>query len=336
MHVKATLGRTPNVSFRDSAVLRCVCLFSSFGVLLHAQPARPVVETSPSYVLGDDDTFGVRVPDAEEFKDKTFRVDNDGDVNLPLLGRVHVAGLTASQLEARITEGLKAYYLQPEVAVAVTEFHSRSVSVLGAVTTPGVQYLRGGERLVDAISRAGGLRTESGRSLTIGRRAAYGSLPLPNAKQDPTRQLTTAEVDLNALLNGENAAVNILLEPHDVVTVTRAEMVYVLGEVIRTGGFVLNTSQGVSVLKALALAGGLSRTAAASSAKILRHDASGGHSQEVAINLTKIMKNRETDVFLQPEDILFVPGSTTKKIANRTLDTAVGMGSSIAVWRSIQ
>jgi polysaccharide export outer membrane protein len=202
--------------------------------------------------------------------------------------------------------------------------------------TPGVQYLRGEERLLDAISRAGGPRPDAGRNLIVSRQVDEGALPLPNAKEDPTRRRATAEIDLNRLLTGKDAAMNILLAPHDVVTASRAEMVYVLGDVARTGGFVLNDARGVSVLKALAMAGGLTKTAAGSNVRILRHDGEGGHSQEVPVNLGRIMKNRDEDLFLEPEDILYVPSSTGKRIANRTLDAAVGIGSSVAVWKSIQ
>jgi polysaccharide export outer membrane protein len=287
-------------------------------------------------VLGPEDTFTIRVPDAEEFNEKPFRVDSDGYVNVPLLGRLRAAGLNLRQFEADITRGLKTYYLQPEVGISLTESRSRPVSILGAVTTPGIQYLRGGERLVEMIARAGGLLPEAGPTLTVSRRLQYGRIPLPTATDDPTRQVSTVEVDLNALLKGSDPTLNIRLEPQDALTVSRADMVYVLGEVSKSGAFVINNREEISVLKALALAGGLSRTAAAGDARILLHGQKGQNRQEVPINLNRIMKSKESDIALHPEDILFVPSSTTKRVAVRTLEAAIGIGSGVAIWRSAQ
>jgi polysaccharide export outer membrane protein len=218
----------------------------------------------------------------------------------------------------------------------VGELHTEPVSVLGAVTTAGVQRSNGRETLLEAISRAGGPRNDAGRTVTITRRLEHGRIPLPEAKDDPTGQFSVADLDLELLVSGKRAAANIFLEPHDVVTVARAQMVYVLGEVGRAGAFVINEKADVSVLKALAMAGGLSRMAAPGHARILRHSAGSAPRVDIPVNLSKMMKNSGADVDLHPEDILYVPGDLTKKIATRTIEAAIGMGSNIAVWRVAQ
>jgi polysaccharide export outer membrane protein len=288
------------------------------------------------YLLAPEDTILVRVPDAEEFAlEKTpYRIDNEGYVNLPLLGRWRAAGRTTSQLETELTQQLKSYYLAPRVAVSVAELHTQPVSILGAVTTPGLQRITERETLLEGLSRAGGLRPEAGRTLTITRRLLYGKLPLPEAKDDPTGQYSIAELALAPIMSGDRAAGNIVLEPHDVVTVSRAQLVYVLGEVARTGGFVLNERDEMTTLKALALAGGLSRTAAPGHARILRRDPGTAQRREIPVNLSKMMKNSTSDMELQAEDILYIPGDLTKKIATRTIEAAIGIGSNIAIWRS--
>jgi len=113
-------------------------------------------------------------------------------------------------------------------------------------------------------------------------------------------------------------------------------MIYVLGEVAKTGAFVLNENEDISTLKALTMAGGLSRTAAPSSARVLRRMPGATERTDIPVNLANIMKNKESDLPLQSEDILYIPGSLTKKITLRSIEAAFGIGTSLAVWRVAQ
>ncbi len=273
----------------------------------------------PEYVLSPEDTLQIRVPEAEEFSvDKgTYRIDNEGYVNVPLIGRWRAVGMTVGQAETELTQRLKTYYLTPHASVSVAEQHTVPVSVLGAVNNPGLQRLNGPETIVEALSRAGGLRIEAGQTVTLTRRSDNGRIPLPGAKSDSTGQFSVAEFTLSRVLSGERAAENIVLKPHDIVTVSRAPMIYVLGEVAKTGAFVLNENEDISTLKALTMAGGLSRTAAPSSARVLRRMPGATERTDIPVNLANIMKNKESDLPLQSEDILYIPGSLTKKITLR-------------------
>lgn len=291
-----------------------------------------------SYVLTAEDTIVIRVPDSVEFgAEKTsFRIDDEGYVNLPLIGRRRAAGRTTRQLESELTEPLKSYYLAPRVSVSIAEFHTEPVSVLGAVNTPGLLRMNGEETLLEMLSRAGGLRSDAGQTLTISRRLDQGRLPLPEAADDPSGEFSLAVLKLSEITTGARASANIVLKPHDVVTVMRAQMIYVLGDVGHAGGFVLNERNEMSTLKALALAGGLSHTAAPANARILRHEPGASQRQEIPVNLNRIVKNKDADPDLKPEDILFVPGDLTKKIALRTIEAMVAVGSNIAIWRGTQ
>ena len=120
--------------------------------------------------------------------------------------------------------------------------------------------------------------------------------------------------------------------PRDVIAVPRADMVYVIGGVNRAGGFVMNDRENVTVLQALALAGGLKRTAKKRAAKILR-SREGVERTEIAVDLAKIMSGRQTDVPLEREDILFVPHSGGRVAARRIAEAALAMGTGVAVWR---
>src|ERR1700739_4002365 len=112
------------------AALLATALFASVPC---ARAARHVEESQASYVLGPNDQISIRALDAEEISDKTYRVGSDGDLTVPMIGRLKAAGLTAGQLESEIASRLEKYIRHPKVAVTVTEFHSQPVSVIGAV-----------------------------------------------------------------------------------------------------------------------------------------------------------------------------------------------------------
>jgi polysaccharide export outer membrane protein len=205
--------------------------------------------------------------------------------------------------------------------------------VIGAVKNPGVHQLQGHKTLVEVLSLAGGLDAAAGPKVKITRRLEWGHIPLKNAVADPTGQFAVAEVSLKAILDAKNPEENIVMRPNDVVSVPRAEMVYVGGQVLKAGGFVLNERETISVLQALTLAGGLDRAASPQHARILRSVRPGEERAEMAVDLRKIMEGRATDIPLRPEDILFVPASVPKKAAIRALEAAIQMGTGAVIWR---
>src|SRR6185369_8663847 len=107
---------------------------------------------------------------------KTQRLDPNGDLRLPMVGRVHAAGMTLEQLEAELSKRLAVYLQDPDVAVTVTEFKSQPVSVIGAVTTSGVHQLEGRKTLIEMLSLAGGVDAEAGATVRIARRVDVGPL----------------------------------------------------------------------------------------------------------------------------------------------------------------
>jgi polysaccharide export outer membrane protein len=313
-----------------------VCALVSAAVWGSAQnqSSQATPQPLPTYVLGIGDQISVQGLDIEEFSNKPVRIDDSGDINLPMLGRVHAAGLTLRDLEGDLSKSLSRYVKRPEISVSVVELRSQPVSVLGAVNSPGVHQLQRGQRLVDMLSVAGGLRQDAGYTVKITRQGDCGPIPLPGARRDLTGQFSVADVSLRALMHAENPEMNIPIMPRDVLTVPRAEMIYVIGEVRKSGGFVLGEKQTVSVLQALSLAEGLERTAAPSNARILRQSTDGEARAEVAVNVKRILSGKSQDMPLQGDDILFIPGSTGKKAFLRGVETAIQTGSGIAIWRS--
>lgn len=283
------------------------------------------------YLLGLDDQIVVRAIDVEEFQDNPLRIDGRGNINLPLIGRTQAGGKTLEQLEAEITLRLKKYLHDPQVTVSIAEFRSRPVSVFGAVGRPGVLQLRGPKTLWEVISEAGGLKNEVGDTIKITRRLEQGELPLPDARVDETGNYIIAEVNVASLRNMENPAENIELLEHDVISVSTADIVYVVGHVNRAGGFVTNGS--ISLLEVLSLAGGFKAQAAAKKARILRVQPGTDQRQMIAVNLKRLLRGDGEDVVLKPQDILFVPHSTMQEVGMRALQAAASIGTGVAVYR---
>lgn len=317
----------------------CFCIALSLGLSLGVSGQSPAtlsaaqthVASQPGYVLGIDDQISIQAPDIEEIN-KPYRVDMRGTINPPLVGRLQAAGLTVEQLEKAIVERLKVLYTAPEVSVSITEFRSQPVSVLGSVTTPGVYQVQGHKTLFEMLSLAGGLRPDAGNRIKISRLKERGPIPLATVTDDPTGRFNVGEIGVKSILDGKSPADNIYVEPEDVISVPRAELVYVVGSVRRSGGFVLGDRQAISVLQAVSLAEGLDRTASSEHARILRTEQGSSTRVEIPVNLKKMMSGKGGDIALKADDILFVPSSMAKSAALRTFEAAVQVGTGLAIY----
>jgi polysaccharide export outer membrane protein len=284
-------------------------------------------------LLGPGDVLSVKAAEADEVNSPAVRIDTSGFLNLPLVGRLQAAGMSIEALEAEIGNRLRAYVKRPEVTVSVVEYHSQPVSILGSVANPGVHQVQGHKSLAEVIALAGGLRQDAGYSVRITRRAEWGPIPLPNAAFDPTKQFSIAEVSTRSLLGASNPRENIQIQPDDIITVPRAEMIYIQGQVRRPGGYVLRDSEHMSVLVAVSLAEGLDRTAAPHSARILRVVSGQTHRAELSVDLKRILDGKAPDFMLEADDILYVPSSLSKTVSLRTIESAVQIGTGLAIVR---
>jgi polysaccharide biosynthesis/export protein len=319
--------------------MRTVRYFPVLAVLWSVTVVAPAsgevsgsTEAPASYVLGPEDQISVRALEAEEISDKPVQIDGAGYISLPLVGRVRAQGLTSQQLEQSLTEALKVHLEHPMVSVSITEFRSQPVSVAGAINSPGVQQLRGKKTLIEMISMSGGLRPDAGYSVKLTRQAIWGRIPLPSATDDPTGNFSVAEVSVQSLMDARNPAENILIRPNDVILVPRAEVVYVIGEVRKAGGFPLRERETMTVLQALALAEGLDRFPAMHRAMILRGGAGGTGRTEISVDLARILAGKADDQPLRPDDILFIPSNGAKKVSIRVVEAAIQMGTGVVIW----
>jgi len=304
----------------------------SVPAVAHAAERPNTNSDSTSYILGPEDTLQIRVLDAEEIGPAPYPIDLRGNLDLPHIGRIHAAGLTIEQLESKLTERFKEYLQEPVVTVSVAEFHSQPISVLGAVSSPGVHQIRGRKTLFEVISEAGGLKPEAGNTIKIARSMENGPIPLPGAKTDPTGQFSVAEVSIRSVMEAQNPQENIPVKPNDVITVPKADLVYVIGAVKRSGGFVLTEKANMSVLEALSMAEGLDRAAGPANAKILRSSHGATSRSEISIDVKKILDGKEADVPLLANDILFIPTSAAKSASLRALEAIVQTGTGIAIY----
>jgi polysaccharide biosynthesis/export protein len=294
-------------------------------------PVRP--DDASQYELGPDDQIKIWALGVEEISDKPVRIGPGGDIDLPLVGRIHAGGLTVEQFKSALLERLAKEVRKPEVSVDIVEFGSQPVSVMGAVNHPGIHQLAGRKSVAEVLALAGGLRPDAGPYITITRQIKYGPIPLPTTHTDPSGRFSTAQLQVKDLLSAARPAENILIRPHDVITVPEAESIYVVGAVRKPGAFPLNQHESVSVLQALSMAEGLGSTPAPQDSKILRIAQGSGERKEIPVDLKKVMAGKSEDLALRANDILFVPDSTSKKAAARALEAVIQTVTGVVIWR---
>jgi polysaccharide biosynthesis/export protein len=311
--------------------------------LVHVD-SEPSPADSAKYRIGPDDVLDINVFRAPELN-REVRVSSGGDISLPLLGQIRAAGLTPVELEFRLQDLLRRTYMKdPHVSVFVRDLESHPVSVMGAVKAPGVFQVRGPRTLLEVLSLAGGLSEDAGDAAIIMRGASSESGHENQATREDSARLfldggdvsssnqhlqqngrspeTAIQVNLKDLLESSDPRYNPEIYPGDIVKVTRAGVVYVLGEVRKPGGFVLKASEKLSILQAVALSEGLTHTAAKSGVRVIRTDPETGERKEFGINLNKIMKGKDPDIVLESKDIVFVPNSTAKTTFSRGAEAA--------------
>lgn len=291
--------------------------------------ARPSME----YTLGPGDQVVLHVTDVEEVTDKPIRIDPSGYIDLPMAGRVEAAGLTPAQLQAVLVTKFSKFVTSPEISVNLAESASQPVSVVGEVNNPGVHQLGGSRRLLEVISLSGGLKPDAGPTVIVTRDPRHGVLTGQGAHTTPDGYSVEA-FSLDALMAASSPENNIAIAPDDVISVPRAELVYVLGDVKKPGGFQLSTHPSLSLLQALSMAEGVGPDDSSSHARILRQFPGGdGVPREIPIDVPKIEAGKAPDVPLYANDVLFIPHSGVKATSRRALEAAIGITSGLLIYR---
>jgi polysaccharide export outer membrane protein len=261
--------------------------------------------------IGPGDELDVTVWGVPELAQHT-RVSSSGEIYMPLIGYVQMAGFTTDEAQALIQKRLVDgdFLKSPHVTIYVKDYASAAISVAGEVNRPGVYSAVGPHRLLDIFQAAGGFSEKAGNLATISHRDRPNDVVNLTLSRDPTKM----------------AGSNVELLPGDKVVVSRAGIVYVLGEVNKPGGFMMNDNGGTTVLRVIVAAGGPNQAASLGGTKMLRHTSNG--LKEIPVPLKKILHAKLPDMPLQPEDILYVPNSSAKRIMNAgSLLTAIGSAS---------
>lgn len=269
---------------------------------------------SPDVILASGDLLAVSVAGAPEYH-YDVRVSSAGEASLPMLGNVKVAGLSTLLAENVVAQRLqeKGFFNDPQVSIFVKEYATAGISVLGEVQKPGIYPLPGQRTLLDAISAAGGVTPKAGKTVTITHRDA-----MDNPETVPLSR------------DNEQTMTNMAVQPGDTVVVSKAGMVYVVGDVKEPTGIILDNPR-LTVLQAIAVAHGTNPTASLKSATLI-HKATSSTPQQVPIPLDAILAAKFPDLELQPDDIVFVPVSTAKVIKRRTFEALVQTATGMAIW----
>lgn len=290
--------------------------------------------------IGAGDLLHIDVFDVPELS-REVRVSDTGDVSYPLIpGRITAAGSTPFQLEEKLEQLLVENGLvsHPQVSVFVKEQNSQPVSIVGAVNHPMVYQIIRPTTLLELLAVAGGITDDAGSFILVSRPTHAGGAKVEPAaaksNPDPDQQIIT--IRLQDLLESGDAAFNIPVYGGDTVSVPRAGIVYVLGAgVAQPGGYVMQSrGEQITVLKALALAHGLTGFAKADDAVILRTNPTTGQKDQIPVHIKQVEKRKNEDVALKSNDILYVPDSAGKKVLTRGAEAALGMGTSIAIFRA--
>lgn len=267
----------------------------------------------PSYILGPGDQIMIRAFEMEEISEKPVLIDGDGNINVPVLGVVHASGLKVSQLESNLIVSLKKYVKEPRVTINIAQFRSEPVFFVGAFQRPGIYPLQGRRTLVEMLSAVGGLQPTASRFIKVARRNEIGSIPLPNALPSADGKGTSVRISLGSLRDNVNPAEDIVLEPFDVVTVEKADLIYVNGALGHVGGIDLQEKESLSVTQLVTMAGGLKPEADGPKARILRPVLNTSKRAEIPLNISRIMEGKDADFAVMPNDLLYVPAKGSFK-----------------------
>ena len=312
-----------------------LCFTFSLSCLCPAQSSlQRRDDPSAAYILGPGDQVLIQVTDLDDFPNRPLQINPDGDVDLPLVGRLHASGLTLAQMKSELALRLSKYITSPQIVLNLTQNQSTPVSVMGSVNTPGVHQLDGPKHLIEVISLSGGIRPDAGNEVIVTRQAGRPPLTMSNGHTELSGGYSTGRFSLDDLLNARSPADNILVEAGDVISIPKAELVYVVGDVRKAGGFTLSSHSSLPLLQALTLAEGMGPHAAGKRARILRPAPGGdGTPKEIVVDVDKIMAGKAPNPPLFANDVLFIPNSAAKAISERAFETALGVAAGVAIYR---
>jgi polysaccharide biosynthesis/export protein len=265
---------------------------------LTGQETEQIRPPDREYRIGPRDLLEIKVFEAPELS-QTVRVSQDGTITLPLIGRIEVGGLTSDEVERKLASRLeKEFVRNPQVSVFIREYQSQRVAVIGAVEKPGTYELVGRQTLLHMISLAGGLKENAANPIYV-------------IRNGPNGTGSSIPIDMDELLLNGNQDLNIPIQADDVINVPVDQLlnVFVFGEVRTPGAVPFKVSKGISLVQAIAQAGGQTENASLGRVVVKRKDPRTGKETKWTINVKDIINNKRADMKLREGDIVFVPES---------------------------
>jgi polysaccharide export outer membrane protein len=266
--------------------------------------------------ISSGDLLHIQIADTPEMEQHA-RVTDDGFVPVRGIGQVKVMGLTPGAAADVVRNRLIAehYLNHPEISITVDEYATKQVSIIGEVKTSGAYGIKTPRPVLEVLALAGGLTSEADRHIVI-QRQGNPQKPISYYVSNNAREAISSQVFVN---------------PGDTVVVPRAGIVYVLGDVNRPGGYVMSNNESqLTLLQALALAGGVARTAKENRARLIRH--AGDTYQDTQLSLNDIQKGKKPDMALAPADVLYVPFSFARNLASSGAANIVGAAASASIY----
>ncbi len=304
----------------------CVCALPGWSTAQVAAPQAPGRLLPPaqntqsarpeSLLIGPGDVLHVQVVDAPEME-QHVRVTDNGMIPLVGAGDVKVGGLSIAEAQTAVHDHLIAthYMNHPQVLVSVEQYATETVSVIGEVARPGVFPITTPRTVLDVLSFAGGITNVADRNITIQRHGSKDDSAPYYVSNDPKQAIAS----------------QVMVNPGDTVIVPRAGIVYILGDVNRPGGFAMSNNQDhMTLLQALALAGGVTHSAKQGHARLIRVAEGSQHEQQ--LNLGEIQKGKLPNPTLYPGDILYVPFSWTKNFVTAGAPNLAGSAATAAIY----
>ena len=302
--------------------MRTLLLYVCLAGATYGQNRPAAVDPSagnlPMQTIGANDLIAISVYDTPELT-RTVRVSSDGFMRLPLLQeKLHAEGLMPAELEITIAAALKSeeILVDPVVTVTIAEYHSRPISVMGAVKRPITFQATSPVTILDALARAEGLTAEAGPLVLVTRF---------QARTDGGPATSVQRVPVSALIDTPNPEMNVMLSGGEEILVPVIGRVFVVGNVKRPGAFGLREAGEGTVLQMVALAEGLAPFAA-KQAYIYRRGADGSRT-EVRVELESILQRKNPDVAVLPDDILYIPDNKTRRLTATALERILTFGS---------
>lgn len=324
----ATSGGLPNAYPQSSPIQQ-----QSPGVPLNVPGTAPmndgrigvfgtgtdIPQTSPNTQILEGDLLDIVIFDTPELSGR-FRVNQKGDILLPLAGTLHVAGLTLAEITDAVGQRYKdaKILVHPQVTVFVAEFTRRSITITGEVRSPGVYQIAAPRTLSDTLAMAGGLNESASRTVSVVHAA------------DPAK-IIQVTLNVGAQTIESIAQGNMEILPGDKIFVARSGVIYMVGELMRPGGYQVEHNNRLTLLEAVALAGGVTHFAKASQARLIRRAPTGR--EELKVNLQKVLYGGGPDMLLTDGDIVFVPTSIRKTYSQQILSAAIGSATSYGIYR---